>query len=355
MQRILFFTKYTSKGPSSRYRTYQYLDYFREDYECLVFPFFDDKYIEKLYSGRSVSFFRIIYYYLRRIWKLLTNVKKSDILFIEYELIPYFFAWAETCLKLCGVKYVVDYDDAIFHNYDMSKNLFIRELLHNKIPKVIRLANHVITGSPYLTAFAAIYNTKVSEIPTSIVFEKYNDFKPLSQNSSFVIGWIGSKSTSSNLLIVKDALKSFRQNHINVIFRFVGIDDETAKTLDVTSVKWFENNELQELNSFNVGIMPLKDNDFNKGKCGFKLIQYMACGKPTISTPLDANVKINRNKKNLHATTNQEWLQAFEQVYANQSYFSEVGRENKKDIADYYSVEGNALKYKLIFKDIDCM
>jgi len=352
MQRIIFFTKYTSKGPSSRYRTYQYLDEFKKEYSCLVFPFFDDDYIDRLYAGRSTSFRKILYYYLRRIWHLLSKPKKNDIVFIEYELMPYFFAWAEFYLKLRGIKYIVDYDDAIFHNYDGSSNVFVRIFLKNKIPTVMKLANHVITGSPYLTNFATKYNKQVTGIPTSVLMEKYERIGHSDAKNSFVVGWIGTRSTSSNLLLIKDALKEFSSRYSDVVFQFVGIDNRTAKILGVAPVKWEEKIEICLLNSFNVGIMPLVDNDFNKGKCGFKLIQYMASGLPTISTPLEANLKINRNKKNLHATTNQEWFNAFEQVYNNQSDFAKIGDSNKKDIANYYSVEANAPVYKTIFREL---
>jgi len=352
MQRIIFFTKYTSKGPSSRYRTYQYLDDFKKEYSCLVFPFFDDEYIDRLYAGCSVSFLKILYYYLRRIWYLLSKPQKKDIVFVEYELIPYFFAWAEFYLKLRGIKYIVDYDDAIFHNYDESNNALVRFFLKSKIPKVMRLANHVITGSPYLTTFTTKYNKQVTEIPTSVPMKKYERVEHSDAKNSFVVGWIGTRSTSNNLLLIKDALKEFSNRHSDVVFQFVGIDDRTAKILGVVPVKWEEEIEARLLSSFSVGIMPLVDNDFNKGKCGFKLIQYMACGLPTISTPLEANLKINRNKNNLHATTNQEWFNAFEQVYNNQSDFAKIGESNRKDIANYYSVEANAPIYKIIFRNL---
>jgi len=280
----------------------------------------------------------------------MSKPKKKDIVFIEYELIPYFFAWAELYLKLRGIKYIVDYDDAIFHNYDESNNVFIRLLLKNKIPKVMKSANHIITGSPYLTEFASKYSKRVTEIPTCVFINKYDNVERSNPDNSFVIGWIGSKTTSCNLLIIKDALERFRQRYQDVIIRLVGVDMITAKVLNVDPVAWTEQNEFQLLNSFQVGIMPLIDNNFNRGKCGFKLIQYMACGKPTISTPLNANIKINRNKKNLHATTNDEWYQALEEVYTHREYFNEVGKNNKDDVAKYYSAEMMQTIYISIFK-----
>ena len=88
--------------------------------------------------------------------------------------------------------------------------------------------------------------------------------------------------------------------------------------------------EVETISKFDVGIMPLENNDFNKGKCGFKLIQYMSCGIPTISTPLEANIKINKNNGNLFATTEEEWLIAFEKILLNKDWFKlNVGMKNK--------------------------
>ena len=351
MKRLVFFTKYTAKGSSSRYRFYQYIDSFKDDYECIIYPLLDDDYIDLLYGGKRISIFKIISCYLRRVWCLLSKIRKDDLLFVEKELFPYFPSVFELYLKKRRIKYIVDYDDAIFHNYDKSKNIFIRKLFRNKIPKVVQYASHVITGSPYLTNFAVAYNANVTEIPTSISLKKYECTEESSRSEDcFVIGWIGSKPTSPNLLLIKDALKTFTKKHKDVVVRLVGVDDKIAKTLGVAPTQWSEEKEVLLINTISVGIMPLTDNDFNKGKCGFKLIQYMACGKPTISTPLEANVKINRNKKNLHAITNQDWLSAFEQVYTNQLCFAKIGKDNKKDIATYYSVEANAPIYMSIFE-----
>ena len=100
--------------------------------------------------------------------------------------------------------------------------------------------------------------------------------------------------------------------------------------------------------------MPMEYNDFNNGKCGFKLIQYMACGVPTISTPLEANIKINRSGKNLHAANTEEWYTSLEKMILNKTWFREVvGTENSEIAAGFYSVESNTSAYIELFRKFD--
>ena len=122
--------------------------------------------------------------------------------------------------------------------------------------------------------------------------------------------------------------------------------------LNVNFINWDAETEIKEINKFDVGIMPLENTPFNQGKCGFKLVQYMACSLPTISSPLEANIKINRNKKNLHAVSTEDWISAFEKVHDNRAYFIKVGQENYSDFEKYYTIESNSDSYIMIFNKV---
>ena len=106
------------------------------------------------------------------------------------------------------------------------------------------------------------------------------------------------------------------------------------------------------LKEIDLGIMPLEDTPFNRGKCGFKLIQYMAMGKPTLSTPLEANVKINRNNNNLFAISKEEWVICINKFISDISFYREVGLKNQKIVEKYYSVEANSISYIKIFNQL---
>jgi glycosyltransferase involved in cell wall biosynthesis len=140
-----------------------------------------------------------------------------------------------------------------------------------------------------------------------------------------------------------------------VIFKFMGFDSSLKSQLNFLNVEfynWSEKDELVFLNNIDLGIMPLDDNPFNRGKCGFKLIQYMAMGKPTISSPLEANVKINRGNDNLFASSEEEWIISIMRFISNLNYYQEVGVNNKSIVEKYYSVEVNYVNYIKIFNKI---
>lgn len=355
MKKIIFFTKYTTKGPSSRYRTYQYEPYFKNEFELEFFPFFDDDYIDSIYGNKKKGYLKLSKYFIRRITCILSKLFTKDLVVIEYELIPYFPSIFERLFRLTGVKYILDYDDAIFHNYDSNQNWLVRFFFKNKIKKIAKHASHIITGSPYLTDFFGKINDNVTEIPTSIKFEHYQKNNLNLENKKFVIGWLGSNSTSKNLLILKDVINQINEAFPDVVFRFCGfnrllLSDFNAQNIELE--EWSASNEMKFLNEISVGIMPLEDNLFNRGKCGFKLIQYMAMGKPTISTPLETNVKIDRNNGNLFANSNNDWYAALSEILNNHENFKKIGISNAEIIRKFYSSEENSKLYINLFKSL---
>lgn len=358
--RVFFFTKYDQTGASSRYRTYQYLDYYKKaNIDCIVYPLLKKPYLKNIYKEKPSLAFNIIYTLKAYVLRLLqlVRISRKDIVFIEYELFPYFPATFERWLKFRGIKYIVDYDDAIFHNYDQHKNKLINGLLKNKIPRVIKNAEQVITGSPYLTSFAKRLSKKVTEIPTSINLERYQidtNAKDQKGTDKFIVGWIGSKSTSRHFITIVPALKKFAETH-DYELRLIGFDiglEKELKGLPYKIIQWKKETEVPNIASFHVGIMPLGKSLFDKGKCGFKLIQYMACGVMTISTPVEANKKIDRLGCNFFADSQKEWEECLEEAYEGNADNNELSEKNKSVVEDYYSIQANHLNYLEIFKEI---
>ena len=176
-KRIVYFTKHTSAGPSSRHRSFAYHSFLREhQFAITAYPLFPASYLQTFYSTGSKPVLTVFKSYLKRFFQVLF-LKKYDIVFIEYELFPYLPFWFEKLLLRNKKNIVFDYDDAIFHNYDKSKNAFIRWLCGNKIYKLVGFAELVITGSPYLTKTLSPCAKKVVEIATSITLSKYQTEK----------------------------------------------------------------------------------------------------------------------------------------------------------------------------------
>jgi glycosyltransferase involved in cell wall biosynthesis len=351
MSRVHFFTKYTAQGASSRYRTYQYIDGFEnEGLHTALYPLFSNNYVQQYYQTGRKNIWTIVKAYYRRIQQI-RNVPQQEILFIEYELFPYLPLWLESFL-LRKRKYVLDYDDALFHQYNQSRFFPVRWLLGYKLDQLATKAATVITGSPYLTAYFQQYNSTVVEIPTSLnPADYYTASKPL---QPYLIGWLGSHSSVKNLFPLIPALQQI-QSKYGVGFVFCGVPAHLQthfSVLQVDFISWSGAAEKQMLAQIHAGIMPLADTSFNRGKCGFKLIQYMAAGLPTVSTPLEANIKINRSGKNLHAHSVNEWVVALEKLIENAAYYATVGQDNLQIVNRYYSIQQNTPLYIQVFKSI---
>lgn len=336
IMKILLLSKYSRLGASSRLRALQYIPYLQEyGHTVSVHCLFDDAYLEMLYTAKKRSPLLMMKLYLSRLIVLLT-AWRYDIVWIEKEVAPYCPPVFEWLLKKFGMPYVVDYDDAIFHNYDMSPSVYVRKLLGRKIDSVMRNASCVVAGNDYLADRAVKAGAlNVHVVPTVVDIMRYQ-IRAVKVMSSLKIGWIGSPSTEKYVVGIRQALiKASKQHSFRLVL--MGASADVVKELsglDVEVLPWSEDHENAFIQSLDVGIMPLIDGPWEKGKCGYKLIQYMACGVPVIATPVGVNVKIVfDNKCGLLAADLKEWETSLVQLLSDP-----VGRENY-GAAGRYAVE----------------
>jgi len=344
--KILFFTKYSRKGASSRYRTFQYLDYFRQHgVEVYVSPLLGDGYLENLYSGRRASKLYLLKSFSKRVFYIF-KARKYDLVVIEKELFPHIPPVFEHLLHSINKNIVTDYDDAIFVNY---QNNF---LLKSKIPTVIRLSKMVNVGNQYLANYARKFNPNVNIVPTVVDLNKYKAKVSYEiRGDKVIIGWIGTPLTSKRLFEVQAALSELSKKY-PIILRCIGTSPNFAmKGIRIENIKWEESKEADNILTFNVGIMPLPDNPYTRGKCGLKLIQYMACGIPSVASPVGANCDIIQDGINsLLAKSSKEWVNKIASLI-NDPYLSErLGREARRTVADKYSLQAVSPKLLEIYK-----
>ena len=353
---LVYFTKHTTAGPSSRYRSYAYHSYLKANgFEITVHPLFPSFYLSFFYKWGRKPVFTALYAYARRFFQSVF-IKKYNIIYIEYELFPYLPFWLEQWLLRKQKHIVIDYDDAVFHNYDNSKNKLVQRWCGDKIYRLVALADVVITGSPYLTKTLLPYAKEVVEIPTSVSIQLYNSTVAAhistKEKQTFRIGWIGSATTSRFVLLIKDCLLQLHEIY-NIKLVLIGFDTKLEKELQglpYINYKWQQETEIALLKTCDVGIMPLPNEPFTQGKCGFKLIQYMACGLPTVSTPLEANIKINHGNDNLFATTTYEWYSCLSLIIQNGSFYKKSGVKNKDIVQQFYATENNRNCYLSLFQ-----
>jgi glycosyltransferase involved in cell wall biosynthesis len=338
---ILFLTKYSRTGPSSRYRSFQYLPFLGQaGMKYDVSPLFDDEYLSNLYKYGNGSKVDIIIAFLRRIWSLF-KIHKYDLLVIEYEILPYFPALFERLLCLLGVRYIVDYDDALFHQYDKHHNPLIRKLLGKKIAVVMRHAELVIVGNAYLESYAVKAGAKQVEIlPTVIDLDRYpSPCTTTNKDDMFVIGWIGSPTSAWNLQHITPALAEVCRDG-KAKLRLIGSGPVDLPGVDYEMLDWCEDYEVGQTHSFDVGIMPLADEPWTRGKCGFKLIQYMACGLPVIASPVGVNAEIvDEHVNGFLASTQDEWKQAFETLITDAELRKTMGVCGRNKVEQHYCLQ----------------
>jgi glycosyltransferase involved in cell wall biosynthesis len=324
--RVLAMTRYGHLGASSRMRTMQYLDALRRDgCDIEVRALLDDRYLQDLYAGRR-NLRTIVAGYARRFADILSpTARRADCLLIEKELWPWAPAWLELLL-LRDRAWVLDLDDAIFHNYDRHPRSLVRRLYGRKIDRLMRAATIVTAGSPYLAERARTAGARdVRVVPTAIDLAKYPAQVPPAREPrvnkdgrpALVIGWIGSPATVRYLDVVTSALREVAQ-HVDLTLRVIGAKAPTIDGVRTESVRWTDATEVAEICLFDVGIMPLIDSAWERGKCGYKLIQYMACGLPVVASPIGVNINLVEPDVNgLLASSTEEWTSALLSIALN--------------------------------------
>ena len=337
---VLLLSRYSFLGASSRYRFYQFVPHLeKKGISITAISLLNDEYIITLYKKRKMNWINIFYAYGKRFFFLFKNARRYELLWIEKELFPGLPAWVEKGLAYFNIPYIVDYDDAIFHNYDMNPKLLVRLLLRNKIDTVMRNANLVIAGNDYLMERAVYAGAeRIEKLPTVIDLQRYS-LAPPPNNECFIIGWIGSPSTARYLQLIRPALAAVCANRRARVV-LVGSGEIELADVPVEIRKWSEDTEVSNLKSFDVGIMPLQDSQWENGKCGFKLIQYMGCGRPVVGSSVGVNKKIIQQGVNgFQATTNEEWIEALETLCDNVDLRNNMGRAGRTMVEQEYCLQ----------------
>jgi glycosyltransferase involved in cell wall biosynthesis len=344
--RVLALSPIPEEGAGCRVRVSQYVPYLAsQGIDVTVSPFFTPEFFKFVYKpGHFVRKVAAVLRLLVRRLAILRELGQYDLVWLYREAIPVGPPWLERAIARRGLPIVYDFDDAIFLPAVSEANRAILFLKDTERPaKIIRISRHVVVGNDFLGAFARRHNPAVTTLP-SVVDTTY--FVPRTDNRSgdrLVVGWIGSPTTYSYLESLAGVLRDVHERHpftlkVGGAGRAVHLDG-----LDVAEVQWSLAQEVSLFNTCDIGVYPLTDDDWARGKCGYKAIQFMACGVPVVAAAVGVNREIIRDGENgFLASTPEEWRTKLERLLVDPELRLRFAREGRRTIEERYSLRVTA-------------
>lgn len=271
---------------------------------------------------------------IHRFFFLLLNKRKFDVIIIEKELVTFMPFFLEKML-LKGTKFILDYDDNIDARYQIG---WAKVFLSKKIIKMAHLANKITVGNHwYMDFYKEVESSKIHFLPTVIDKDLYSgEISVGLKNKVLTIVWIGSISTVKYLESIDEVFVKL-QSHYNVRLKVIGAKIKLNCAADF--LEWDSSTEIKELKQSHIGIMPLENTQWEKGKCGFKLIQYMACGLPVVASYSVANSEIIESNCGFIARSSDEWYNYLSELLQSELLRTELGENGRTRIYEKYSYQ----------------
>ena len=334
-EKILFLAPYPlDQAPSQRFRFELFLDSF--PYEWDFQSFYDVRTWNILYV-QGYTFLKVLGIfkgYVRRI-KAVFCQSRYKWIYVHRELTPFGPPIFEYMLK--SKKLIYDFDDAIWMDDGHDMNWLWKWIKHRqKIEKICSHSSKVIVGNSFLAAYAKEFSQEVVIIPTLINSDKHKP-RGISKKSQLVVGWTGSHTT---LIYLEDLQPVLKRLQMEFDFNFLVIANVQPE-LDLKNwsfEKWSKDDEVDQLNGIDIGIMPLKNQPWELGKCGFKLIQYGAVGLPSVASPVGVNSEVLiAGETGLMAESEVEWYDALKSLLLSESMREQMGNKARARILREYS------------------
>lgn len=346
-------TRYERSGASSRLRLMQYAASLEsQGLTSSVEPFLDESYLQRFYAGDS-TIAPALAAYARRTAQLLCT-RRIDLIWLEKEALPWLPWIIERTLLPSAVPLVVDYDDAVFHRYDMHRSASVRRLLGRKLDKLMASASVITAGNRYLADRAAAAGAhRVEIVPTVVDLSAYpHRTEPLSANAP-VIGWIGTPSTWTEYMAPMMPLLTKVAHAGGTRIVAVGAGRAAAMHPLLDNLPWTEESEVVRIHEMDIGIMPLTDTPWARGKCGYKLIQYMACGIPVIASPVGVNAEIVEHGVNgFLASSASDWKNALQTLLQDPGLRARMGEAGRRKVEREYSLQIWGPRVAQILQDV---
>jgi len=273
-----------------------------------------------------------------------------DVVVAQRELLNRIHPLFEHLVTRSNRRFVFDFDDLVFTRPRGNGGLAYRvasvAFAENPVGDIVRMSSSVIAGSNYLKAQALKYNSNATLIPTVVDTDIWVPRRPGRGASIPTIAWTGNPSSSHYLEGVADVLARLSKRH-RFRLLIIGASEATVSAFrdvpNVESRQWGLDTELHDLQEANIGIMPVADDAWAKGKCGLKAIQYMALGLPAVCSPYGANADIITHARDgFLAVTESDWLATLGALLADPQHRAQIGVAARATVIERYSLVANA-------------
>jgi glycosyltransferase involved in cell wall biosynthesis len=338
------------RSPGQRFRYEQYLSFLEANgYHFDISILLNAKDDKAFYS--KGNYFRKIIIYLKTLLirtKDWFRMKRYDIIFIYRDALMTGSTFFERRFASSKAKLIFDFDDAIWLQNVSEANKKLAFMKNaDKTRKIIRLSDLIFVGNQYLSDYAAQFNKNISIIPTTIDTSIYVPQKKSGDGKTICIGWSGSFSTIQYFATAIPALKKIKDKFGDkVSFKIIGDKNYYCTELETKGDAWIASTEIEDLSQIDIGIMLLPDDEWAKGKCGLKGLQYMALEIPTLMSPVGVNTEIIQNGVNGYLpNTENEWVETLSDLIENNGLRERIGKAGRQTVIDKYSVLAWKQKY----------
>jgi glycosyltransferase involved in cell wall biosynthesis len=329
----------------------QYIPYLSgAGFDVEVASLFDAEYLDEMYAGRR-SIASMKRYYVNRLYQLRSS---ADLVWLEKEALPWIPWPIEKLVWPKNIPVVSDFDDAIFHRYDQSRHGVVRTALGRKIDHVMRASKVVFAGNEYLAERARKAGAeRVEIVPTVLDTKAYTPGQIENPDGRVRLGWVGTPETWSSFASQYADMLSDEASKLGAVCRIVGAEAVSRFEEPFEFLPWSEETEVATIKGMDIGLMPLPDTPWTRGKCGYKLIQYMACGLPVVASPVGVNTEIVEHGVNgFLAETQDEWRAAIRTLINNPELRIKMGQEGRRKVEMRYSLQIQAPRIVKILQDI---
>jgi len=346
--KVLALSPIPEEGAGCRFRVSQYLPYLRDaGFDVTVSPFYSREYFAFVY--RPGNYVRkaagLASLTLRRINELF-SIREYDLVFLYREAIPIFSPFIERSIARMGIPIVYDFDDAIFLPAVSEANKAVSFLKSpDKVSEILKLSQQVTVGNEFLAGYARQFNSHVTVIPTAVDTNRFvpRSDAPPADGRKLVVGWIGSPTTFQYLESLKEVLAAVSVKHPFTLKVSGAGRDVNFPGVDVQVVPWSMADEVSLFNTCDIGVYPLTDDDWSRGKCGFKAIQCMACGVPVVAAAVGVNREIIQHGVNSMLASNpREWIDGLGMLLSNPELRRTMAIAGRQTIEERYSLRVTA-------------